>query len=573
LEVFNNRLNAAFTLTPLVEWKNQIKKLDFTISTRGLESWEASIEKATQQLEKMRKAIQAAIETAQELPGKRLAEALTAGLVGPETIAPELESTVPVPISAFLFAETSEEIERLKKQLIDMGTTYDELVRKTAIAATADWDNRIRELGITIKTAALEPWQKELVIATESYEKLRAALDVELNIQESIGKPEVIEDIKKEIDDLTNSYKKLKLAILQSDVAGVFADIKAIKFEAQIAGLGDIQKNIAEVDRQFVMWSADMLKLKPDSIEDGVQSTVDWTIAFTEAERAFDKLKRAVSSTQLVSEWREDIKAARQELSEFGLTSDEANIQRATQKYINSRNLLLQQLEKVAEGTTEALEIEAELAKLDKTYELKVDTTRFLASMKEIKDLARGVGEDILRGLFDAGQDMESWSKRWAKITTAIFKRAFHKLLDDVLNQAERVIGEIAKALGAGAKGGGKAGAEAGMASASAIAGYASSVLSMAALVVTSLQGKKDTTVEDFDNAITSTEAFRGVVAGPTNVALSEVGNQLKFALQTTEILLTRIALAVEGQGIAGNTGSITLSAASPDSLSGSTIY
>ena len=86
------------------------------------------------------------------------------------------------------------------------------------------------------------------------------------------------------------------------------------------------------------------------------------------------------------------------------------------------------------------------------------------------------------------------------------------------------------------------------------------SALAIGGFFLTRGKSKSTYEVEKFAEEVQSSEAVRGVVAGPTNVAISKVGESLKFALATTEVLLTRIAIAVEG----GTTTTVTGGTSAP---------
>jgi len=85
--------------------------------------------------------------------------------------------------------------------------------------------------------------------------------------------------------------------------------------------------------------------------------------------------------------------------------------------------------------------------------------------------------------------------------------------------------------------------------------GLGTGLLGIGGAILNSIDKSKEATIEDFDTAVNSSEAVRGVVAGPTNIAISRVGDQLKSALGTTEILLERIAVGIESGGGGFNLG------------------
>jgi hypothetical protein len=172
--------------------------------------------------------------------------------------------------------------------------------------------------------------------------------------------------------------------------------------------------------------------------------------------------------------------------------------------------------------------------------------------------LGESVFVDVTRGLIDAFERGEDLGKNWAKIIGGALKQQLNKVITDLGIGLRTLLQNLFKDAAQGA----------------AIAGIAGALIGVAGLILSNLESSRDATVEDFDSAVESTEAVRGVVAGPTNVAIGQVGEQLKFALVNTEILLERIATAVEGGGGIGGGESSGISNVGPGAslrLSGST--
>ena len=158
--------------------------------------------------------------------------------------------------------------------------------------------------------------------------------------------------------------------------------------------------------------------------------------------------------------------------------------------------------------------------------------------------IGQGVTEGILQGKI-AFKDV-------AEIGADLFRNFMSKAIDTIGKKLSDVLTNVLGSTGA--------------------VGLAGALIGIGGLIISNLQGKTNATIDDFGDQVTSSEAVRGVVAGPTNVAISKVGNQLKDALRVSEGLLLRIANAVEsgGGGASGGSGdtsdnlSVLLSGSTP---------
>lgn len=160
-------------------------------------------------------------------------------------------------------------------------------------------------------------------------------------------------------------------------------------------------------------------------------------------------------------------------------------------------------------------------------------------------ELIAGMGRDLLQtfgnSLVDAFARGEKASKAFSSFMAQTFTKYMSDAIADISAGLERGLASALESL---------TGAEEG----SLLAGIgkmAKGLIGIGAAIYTMTQrAGGEHQVDDFgDDLVDESEAVRGVIAGPTNVAISKVGSQLKVALQTTEMLLLRIAVAVEGGG------------------------
>jgi hypothetical protein len=157
--------------------------------------------------------------------------------------------------------------------------------------------------------------------------------------------------------------------------------------------------------------------------------------------------------------------------------------------------------------------------------------------------IGQGVTEGILQGKI-AFKDV-------AEIGANLFRNFMGKAIDTIGKKLSDVLTKVLGSEGA--------------------IGFAGALIGIGGLIISNLQGKTQASIDDFGDQVTSSEAVRGVVAGPTNVAISKVGNQLKDALRVSESLLLRIANAVESGGGGGGGGAGDTSDNLSVLLSGST--
>jgi hypothetical protein len=186
-------------------------------------------------------------------------------------------------------------------------------------------------------------------------------------------------------------------------------------------------------------------------------------------------------------------------------------------------------------------------------------------------ELVSGLGRDLFTGLGNSLTDAflrgEKASKAFSAFTADIFKSSMTNIIGDIGAKLQETLASALEKIGGlseGALGG--------------IGKIAQGMLAIGAAVHQLSQRKgAESTIDDFgEGLVDESEAIRGVVAGPTTVAISRVGSQLKQALQSTEALLLRIAVAAEGGSGGGGTINQGSTAANPGlsyRLSGSSQY
>ncbi len=179
--------------------------------------------------------------------------------------------------------------------------------------------------------------------------------------------------------------------------------------------------------------------------------------------------------------------------------------------------------------------------------QLKVETDILQAREELIESTTQIIGQGVTEGILQG----KIAFKDVAEIGANLFRNFMSKAIDTIGKKLNDVLSSVLGSTGA--------------------VGLAGALIGIGGLIISNLQGKTESTIDDFGDQVTSSEAVRGVVAGPTNVAISKVGNQLKEALRVSEGLLLRIANAVESGGGGGGGGAGDTSDNLSVLLSGST--
>lgn len=142
--------------------------------------------------------------------------------------------------------------------------------------------------------------------------------------------------------------------------------------------------------------------------------------------------------------------------------------------------------------------------------------------------LTQTIGRSVIDGIMQGKSAMETLGDIAGKI--------FQKTIDNSLASLQKGLTALIQTAFGKQLGG-------------AIAGIAEGLLGIAATIFTILQRKKESS-KSFSNvasAVTSTEALRGIVAGPESVAIAAVGDNLKTALEpTNDILRSQLGVLLD---------------------------
>ena len=182
-------------------------------------------------------------------------------------------------------------------------------------------------------------------------------------------------------------------------------------------------------------------------------------------------------------------------------------------------------------------------ARIKKQFDKEEDLTDQEKGVEFIKDTGEQFGDSIFGGMADALNRGESLSQLWVNATAQIWTDAMDRMVGSLSKKFGTLMGGLFEKTGLGEMGG-----QIGM-----------DILGLGIGIIQASENRRDQTIEEFEETVNSSEAVRGVVAGPTNVAISQMGDSLKSAFITTELLLERIAISIEAGGMGGGTGDLNM--------------
>lgn len=224
---------------------------------------------------------------------------------------------------------------------------------------------------------------------------------------------------------------------------------------------------------------------------------------------------------------------------------------KSAEEILNEMNAMIERMYAPPERT-EPLGLPQYKYKLETPQELmaRMTTLESTDSIKKLADQAddfhdrMGIdfSKTILQGITDGFAAGEKPAKVFADVAAAFFRKALSQSIDQLSEEIGPALGDLFKGMGAG----------------TGLGGFAMGLMGIAGTILTNLRGGVSSTLDNVKSVVDQTQVFRGIVAGPSNVAIEQVGSALKDALRQSEVFLERIARAVEGGGSGGGVGSVT---------------
>jgi hypothetical protein len=449
------------------------------------------------------------------------------------------------------FADWEKAIEDARKastkQLKDLSANSQLAAR--ALRAVTDqfrqmltpFQERLRTLRVEVQTIGLEESTAELKKFDLAFEEIRDGLAPE------------------DLDRLEETRAKLAGLLDQRDAAkGLAEATKTLKefeleveeFQASLVGIEKTEatSRIIELERGFNKFATSLWR-----------SNVNLHSFFDTVNRmrgAVDQLKEATAFADLedaIRVMRDRTAEARIELESIGRTDLENKLAKINREYDfmiekarEATEALIEQ--KIATGATEEEinKLTAALARFSEQAEaLRQVEIKTTVKQEEVEKLTRAQEEEVQAISSTLEQGLSTGIKnalRNGEGAAQVFANVLGGFLDKAINDSVNALvsklkGSLDSLVGAG------------------FGGLATGLLGIGGAILENLDSESSSTNDDFDTSINSSEAVRGVVAGPTNVAISKVGESLKSAMRTTELLLEQILQSIQVGGGAVGTG------------------
>jgi len=384
-----------------------------------------------------------------------------------------------------------------------------------ALAALDPFLQKIKALkSETAGGVGMSVVEREMIAFEEAVEKFKDAPD---------KVREVIEKTREQLRSGLEGRAALDAFTKMEDVLKQVED-EAIRAQSEVAAIGgnEVQARVDEVNARLAA-----LRKEFEQYLDNPKFLDFWT----KIEEKFKAIAAApvdAKLRQIRLEISDAITQTNLELSKIGRTTTNQALLDLSADVQNQRK----------KGTLSESELtQYEAARTAQIYEKE---------LREITaELAGTISDSFIGGITDAFMKGERLSKAWTNIVGGFFQQALQNAVQRatafVTDQLTVAMNKLGSAIGLGA----------------GLGGVAAGLIAIGGAIWQSFQSKKSATIDDFSTAINSSEAVRGVVAGPTNVPISKVGESLKSALRTTEILLGRLVeIAERGTiGALGATG------------------
>lgn len=441
-----------------------------------------------------------------------------------------------------------------------------------SVAAAADAAKTVESLRESIENFGLTDMQVAFNRIERQIEELKNSEAFKIDaasIITDIDKLKISDAIKRDLPNVQSQLDLVKKKLGESfDPATLEAQVKelsSIKFQLDatrfgpdaqklVAALGDaistIEKRLntalaGEKGLQELESNAEKLgRLIPPQLAKSLQEAdrelreigqTDAAKKIAEIHREFDKLGEKLKGDAL-KKFNEDLK-------ELEKKTVEIEVKLKIDEIDDQIRDLRDQLDNLSPGEAFARDIEraalkaqflgASQAELDEFERRRQEVLR-LQGQLDFQGLTKGLSTSIFSGIVEGFERGESAAKIWAGIVSDVFRSSMQKVIDGLTNTISEALGSVFGKLGLGI----------------GAADFATGLLGVGSAILVGLRNRQEQTVQDFSQQVNSSEAIRGVVAGPTNVAIAKVGDSLKTALAGTEVLLQQILTAIErGQG------------------------
>jgi len=461
--------------------------------------------------------------------------------------------------SAVELAKFDAAFDGIKSSLEATDLAKIDALREKLAALLAERDAGELALETVERIKALD---EALVALTDSADQLSVG---ELAIQfRNLGR-ELEEALKESSADMageiTEKFKAMDRALAEVEVARVNSELAQLEVQLKNVEASGAELRIRELEAGFNLFAAALRKSGLEATEvTAILGRMRTAVSALQKKEAFADLTRTAVGL------RKSLADAQFELEQIGRTDAEQTIAEINKQFaeqVKIAGAAAKALKKLrienGAGDDEILAVDQSLQKQIRTLEeLRIGLVK-TAQATEIKAqadaqasiIASSIEKNVGGAIVAALAKGESVGKQWANILGGFLSDALERAIKDLTGLLQGALSKLFEGIGGGAGAG----------------ALASGLLGIGAAILQNLDSKSQSTVEDFDEAINSSEAVRGVVAGPTNVAISKIGDSLKQAMRTTEILLSEILGTLQTGG-AGGGATLESNAALPLSTS-----
>lgn len=445
-----------------------------------------------------------------------------------------------------LSPEDLDRLEKARKALADLLAQKDAAKQAdVAIKKLKAIDKEIRNLSQAAQESTIGAFGVKILQLNDSLEELKRGLSTDY------------------IRAFEYRFEKLVQALGEAEIEKVNARLRELDLQLKQTGSSAAAIEIEKLERGFQQFAEALEQsgLATEKSNDLLRRMRD-RISELQGKTAFVDLNTALESMR---EQTERAQHAFEQMSRTPLQQAQADITREYDRLIESAteatNVLIAQriaagadsaeIEKL-KGTLRAFRSSAEKEK-GKELEFEGKRELKLQAERSAQVISQSLEKNLGGAIISAVQNGESVFKSGARIWAGIFEDAMNDAMKRLSVGIQGFLTGIFSDMGTGG----------------AIAGIASGLLGLAGVLMSKLESDSSSSIDDFDSQINSSEAVRGVVAGPTNVAISKIGDSLKSAMRTSELLLSEILQTLQSGGGGGggefsNNDSLSLSTSTP---------
>lgn len=389
------------------------------------------------------------------------------------------------------------------------------------------------------------------------FRELRRSLDEAVgDVPQGLGREFLVRDLRVQFEEMADALARAEIAKVASELRDLDQELASIAEPQSVQRIRELESGFEEFARALDESgiSADRTNALLREMRTNVDRLQE-AAAFADLDQAFISLEESVQNTrrELDLAFSTDLERRISDIN-FEYENFVADATRATEALIEQRIAAGASAEEIdaLRSRLRAFRQEADAAR-DEEIDAQIDIDKARETAESIAELADTTERALTNAIFEAFRNGEGAGKIFANILATFTEDAMRNAISNIVGFLQT---KLTKLFADSAGGAG-------------IGGLVTGILGIAGAILQQLDNQSSSQIDDFDSAINSSEAVRGVVAGPTNVAISKIGDSLKQAMQTTELLLEQILQTIQsGGGTPGGGGNLSGNSALPLSTS-----